>query len=131
MRHFVFINFFLLLTTLLLGCSGNHVPPPAAEGTLALEALTTALESWRKGAVADSLRSQSPSIHVADDDWNAGRQLVGFQLFHETLDVGATAARIQAYLDLTGPTGTQRKVVQFLVSTSPAVSVIRFDDEPQ
>lgn len=131
MRHFVFIQFFLLLTTLQLGCSGNHVPPPAAEGALAVEALTTALESWRTGAIDDSLRSRSPSIHVADDDWHAGRQLVGFQLFNETLDVSATAARIQAYLDLSGPTGTQRKVVQFLVSTSPSISVVRFDDEPQ
>lgn len=128
--------FMLLLGTTLgwVGCSGNHVPPPVADAAAAADTLKLTLDAWKSGATPGSLSGQSPSIHAVDDDWQAGQQLMSFQLLdNDTANtaVAGVAARIFATLELLGPSGNNRKIVQYLVRTSPTRSVVRYDNEPE
>ena len=52
------------------GCSGSHVPPAKADSETAVEMLKLTLDYWKSGETANTLRSQSPGVHAADDDAN-------------------------------------------------------------
>ncbi len=113
------------------GCSGSHVPPAKADNETAVEMLKLTLDYWKSGETASSLRSQSPGVHAADDDWQAGHQLLAYHLLDTQPVIGGVSARIPAILEILGPAGSNRKVVHYLVSTNPSCSVVRQDDEPE
>lgn len=118
----------LLLSSVMLGCGGNHAPPALADANKSLESLKLTLESWRSGNKPEALREGKPSILVADEDWQAGLRLVSFEVGAAS-QTGGTAQCIPVVLELEGPAGVQRKTVQYAVNTSPILSVVR--QEPQ
>jgi hypothetical protein len=117
-----------LLTILFLsGCSGPgqaHAVNPSG----AREALTTALEQWKKGEGPKSLESSATPMTVQDLDWAAGAKLIDYQLVDDGKAQDANLL-VQVKLTLSDPgkdkgKGAEKKV-WYVVGTSPSVTVFR------
>ena len=116
----------LVLAWLVAGCGGNRAMPNATDKDKAAVGLKTMLDKWKAGATMDSLEKETPAIHAADEDWEAGHKLVSYEVLPVTAS-GGLNARIPAVLEIESPTGVQRKNVEYLVETSPRLSIIRQD----
>jgi hypothetical protein len=105
------------------GCGGgvrNPVDPERAR-----EALKTTLESWKKGESMDSLQSATPSIVAQDSDWRSGAKLTDFEVAGDGKPMDANL-RVAVKLTLRNKQGKEvKKSVNYLVTTSPAVTVFR------
>jgi hypothetical protein len=114
--------FVLLGLVLMAGC--KRPAPPPADPDKAREVLKTALDAWRKGESADSLRQRSPSITAADPKWQDGHQLVRYEI-GESKIVGCDL-QCNVVLVLKAPDGKQseQKAI-FNVSTAPNLVVVR------
>ena len=108
---------------LLSGCS--HSPRAApVDATRAHEALKTALDGWKKGDSPSALQDGS-SITVQDVDWLAGARLVDYQVDGESKAVEANLY-VPVKLTLRTTKGKEvRKKVNYVVGTSPIVTVFR------
>jgi hypothetical protein len=116
-----------LLCALACGCGGQAIPKPA-DSTRAVEALRSTLEAWKSGTPATDLASQDPSVHVADDDWQAGYRLTDFKLSEKNPLLGLTL-RCPVVLTLQSPDGVAvEKEVLYAVATDPRISIVRQDD---
>jgi hypothetical protein len=107
------------------------VPPrQAADPVRAREALRTALASWQRGDKAGSLRTSSPAVHVTDQDWARGQQLVKYQILpgEEKLDVDLSV-KVELSLKDVKTGRTTRKTVVYRVGTDPELFVARTDHE--
>ena len=113
----------LITCGLVAGCSGApaaHVDAPGAR-----QALRTTLESWKKGDPIGSLKEASPSIVAQDMDWEAGRQLINFEVLDEGKDESVNL-RIPVDLTLRDKAGKEvKKKVKYVVGTSPVITVFR------
>lgn len=104
------------------GCAETSAPVNSGK---ARDSLKTVLDSWKSGGTIESLKNGSPSIIVQDMDWDAGSQLVSYQILSEGKDDDANL-RIPVKLSLRDPSGKQtEKSVSYVVSTSPAITVFR------
>ena len=118
----------LLAAAMLAGCgsgSGPQVKP--ADPQKAAASLQANLEKWKSGVTIDALSQEKPTVHVVDEDWQAGQKLVSFELRDVGDQVGATA-RIAVRLNLQSPNGQWWKEVEYRVSTEPFVSIVRKDE---
>ncbi len=118
----------LLATVSALGCGVNHAPPTTIDVSVARQSLERALAAWKEQAKPDSLKQDAKApVHVADEDWLMGYQLKGFELTPgEPKTMTASCVRFEVKLDLTSPKGERvQKKVQYSVTTSPSISVIR------
>jgi len=106
-----------------VGCSGNGVQTVDVAG--AKQALNATLESWKKGVPIDSLRAHKPSIVAQDMDWEAGVELIKFDVLGEGRDE-AVNLRIPVDLTLRDKAGKEvKKKVKYMVGTSPVITVFR------
>lgn len=113
-----------LLAAAASGC-GHRISAAPLDSSKARDALKTTLEAWKSGADASSLKSNSPSIVAQDLDWLGGAKLVGYQIEGEGTPVDSNL-RVPVKLTLTGKDGTEAtKTVNYLVGTSPALTVFR------
>jgi hypothetical protein len=124
-RSFVPVAAALALST--LGCDGpNHVPPAAADATVARSALETALGAWKQGASSDDLAKNTPPIVVADDDWFAQVKLIDFTLLPGEEAAGVS---IRWPVRLTLSSGSKQRSIDvvYVIATSPAIHIARAD----
>ena len=94
----------------------------------AQELLAEALEAWQGGQTPGDLQSASPAMHVADEDWEAGKTLKAFAASAEPEERGGHW-RVSAVLTLAGADqAEEQKPVAYAVTIEPAISIIRVDD---
>jgi hypothetical protein len=105
------------------GCGGQMSTP--VDPSRAREALRTALEGWKKGDAPGALQGASPPITVQDMDWLAGAKLVDYQVDGDGKPVEANLY-VPVKLTLRTPKGKEvRKKVNYVVGTSPILTVFR------
>jgi len=112
-----------------LGCGGgkNYTPPPAADPAVARPALEKALDCWRLRITPDELRAAQPPITFADEDCDAGRRLVAFQLLSGEEALG-TSIRYPVRLKVVRADGREQSLeVIYVVSTNPIIHIMRRD----
>jgi len=110
----------------LAGCSGNHEPPPAADAAAARAALVAALDAWQAGRTPKDLQMAATPIMVADEDWQAGRKLAGYELLAGELPAGSSIRwPVRLRLDANG----REEAVEatYAVATSPSIHISRAD----
>lgn len=114
---------FALVGFVAAGCR----PTPAARDSdpgQAREALTQALDAWKKGDALPAFQAANPALTVVDRQWKAGAKLLGYEL-------GAGAPNgfdIQFAATLTLQDTSGKKTTEkatYIVSTNPALVVIR------
>jgi hypothetical protein len=120
----------LFLTALLASAAGcGRAKPQPANAELARETLRTALETWKQGESPDSLRSGTTPIHVADQDWTRGAQLLDYQIDLRDQMFGG-ALRCQVKLSLQDPRGKKRiKKAIYSIATEEVIFIAREDDK--
>jgi hypothetical protein len=114
-----------LLILTLSGCSSSNahaVDPPRAR-----EALKTALDYWKQGESPKSLSSGATPMTVQDLEWEGGAKLIDYQILDDGQQADANL-RVKVKLTTSGAKGGSKnseKTVNYLVTTSPSVTVFR------
>ena len=113
---------------LLSGCGQRNVAmPPAADPSLARQALERALTQWQAGQTADALAAAEPKTYVNDFEWRDGRKLKQFAVAGPAEEVGVQV-RLPVSIDVEYSTGQiVRSQVSYSISTAPVVSIVRDD----
>lgn len=112
-----------LLCVVLIGCGGPRGQP--VNPTTAKDVLKTFLQAWQDGKKAEDLK---PGITGADREWNSGKKLVSFEIQSDEANQG-TRLRVSANLTLKDDKSAESKsTVNYVVSTAPAVTVLRDED---
>ena len=107
------------LACLPFGCSAARIP---IEPERAKALLETVLTAWQKGGSCEELRSRTPAIHVADEQWLGRAILLDFSILPgESFGTG-----MRFPVTLTGKS-LSRSSVFYLVSTHPVLSVTLAD----
>ncbi|WZO99280.1 hypothetical protein EP7_000879 [Isosphaeraceae bacterium EP7] len=115
---------FMAFVFLIFGCNEQERAAPV-EPAKAREALVQALECWKRGEPIETLKSASPPIVAQDFDWMAGKKLAAYEVAGKGKDDDANL-RIPVKLTLLTPQGQQStKSVNYVVGTSPALTVFR------
>lgn len=90
-------------------------------------ALTLALEAWKSGDSVEQLKSLSPPVYVADEQWQDGTQLLDYALSNEGTQYGPNV-KFQVELTITiEKKREQRTRVEYLVTTKPATTIARLE----
>jgi hypothetical protein len=114
-------------TLFLMGCSSG---PAVLVGDHdeAKTIVSTALDAWKAGEKPDKLRSETPKIIVADEDWQSGSALKAYQVTGTPLEAGGHW-RVSALLTLSanGKSETQKNVA-YAVTMEPEITILRADD---
>ena len=118
----------LLPATLLAGCGGVPTPEPT-DPKQAVTVLRTTLEKWKNGTSIAALQKETPAVYASDEDWEAGKKLVAFQL-RDVLDQGGFDTRIPVALNIQSPNGLFWKEVEYKVTVRPTVVNIMKQDVP-
>jgi hypothetical protein len=106
------------------GCGARTSAAPL-DTAKAREALKTTLDAWKTGADASTLKSNSPAIVAQDLEWLGGAKLLDYQIEGEGTPVDSNL-RVPVKLTLkTQDGGETAKNVNYLVGTSPALTVFR------
>ena len=106
------------------GC-GESITAAPVDPSTARAALKSTLDAWKAGAEPASLKSGSPPITAQDLDWLTGAKLVDYRVEGEGTTVGSNL-RVPVRLGLKTKDGKNvDKTVNYLVGTSPAVTVFR------
>jgi hypothetical protein len=110
-----------VLMLALSGCSGTAAH--AVDTPRARDALVTALDHWKQG---DKPRSIS-SMTVQDLEWESGAKLLEYQVLGEGQAKDANLSiKVKLTLGVAPGKGTKiEKTVNYLVGTSPSVTVFR------
>jgi hypothetical protein len=104
------------------GC-GHNARSLKLDKEAARQSLSAFLDCWKSGGEADSLKTRSPAIIGRDTDWDNGKKLVRYNLGAETDD--GTNMHITTELVLAGGGRQATKAVEYIVGTSPVISVFR------
>ncbi len=113
-----------LLCVVSVGCSGPR--GQAVNPTMAKDVLKTFLQAWQDGKKAEDLK---PGITGFDRDWSAGKKLVSFEIKPNEANQGTTL-RTSVQLTLKDDKGAESKsTANYNVTTAPAVTVSRDDDD--
>jgi hypothetical protein len=121
------MSFGLIGTLLLAGCGPNEIVLMGTPDD-AQQLLAEALQAWQDGQTPEDLQGASPAIHLADEDWEAGKTLKAFQASAEPEDRGGHW-RVSAVLTLSDASqAEEQKPVAYAVTTEPAITIIRVDD---
>jgi hypothetical protein len=114
----------------LLGCSAGPMQLVGDEDE-ARTVLTQALDVWQAGHKPDSLKQEQPVVHVADEDWQAGKTLKGYEVTGEPQEAGGHW-RVSALLTLWADGESEsKKNVAYAVTLEPAITILRADDVPE
>jgi hypothetical protein len=116
---------FLPIGVTLLFTWGCARPLRVSDPDAARQCLITALDAWKSGSDPSSLREQVPAIVVGDLDWKQGFTLLHYQVSEAgTFD----GQRLRVPVTLSVKAGRKKTVIlntSYVVSTSPAVTIIR------
>jgi hypothetical protein len=108
------------------GACGNRRPPPPSDPAQAKVALQAALDAWQQGMRPEMLKNRKPPMLVADEDWQDGQRLLGYQIGEGEL-IGLRL-RCPVVLMLEGQPGQPvQKEANYAVATQPLISVRRDD----
>ena len=114
----------LLVVAPLAGCSGSRGSAPV-DAARARAALGAALDGWKKGDAPAALNAGPAPVTVQDLDWVAGARLLDYQVTGEG-KAEHVNLRIPVTLTLKTADGQEiRKDVNYVVGTSPIVTVFR------
>lgn len=117
-----------LLTT--AGC-GSQPMELAGDEEAAQTVVAQALDAWKAGQAPDALRKVNPAVHVADEDWGAGKSLKSYTVSGEPQEEGGHW-RVQAVLTIAAEGEPEvTKNVAYAVTTEPAITILRSDDGPE
>ncbi len=113
-----------LLCVVSVGCGGPRGGP--VDSSKAQDVFKTFLKAWQDGKKAEDLK---PDITGVDRDWSAGKKLVSFEIKPSETNQGTTL-RFSVQLTLKDDKGAESKSTAiYNVTTAPAVTVIRDDDD--
>jgi hypothetical protein len=112
----------LLCLPLTAGC-GHNARSLKLDKETARQSLSAFLDCWKSGGEPGALQSRSPAIIGRDTDWDNGKKLVQFTLGAETDD--GTNMHITTELVLASGGRQATKAVEYIVGTSPAITVFR------
>jgi hypothetical protein len=104
------------------GCSkgvANPVDPDRAR-----VALKAALDHWKSGGDPLSMPTSATPMTVQDLEWQSGAKLVDYEVLGDG-DPADANLRVKVKLTLAGKGKNTEKTVNYLVTTSPAVTVFR------
>ena len=89
-------------------------------------ALTTALDHWKSGGDPLSMPSSSTPMTVQDLEWQSGARLLDYEVLGDGVPADANL-RVKVKLTLANKAKGKNaeKTVNYLVTTSPAVTVFR------
>jgi hypothetical protein len=117
----------LLVLLLAAGCWSSK--PRPVDPSQARAALESALDAWKEGKEPTALQHDRSALHVSDHEWSAGWSLVHYEVLSETPQ--GSDLRCQVRLTLRDDRGrSRRKLAIYGVATSPALTVLRSDEEP-
>jgi hypothetical protein len=110
-----------------VGCSGSGSIELTGTADSAKQVVITALETWKSGGKPEQLQSAKPAIRIADEDWDAGRQLKSYDFSEPPIKNGGHW-RVAAVLSVSVEGAEERRRVAYAVTLEPSVSVVRADD---
>lgn len=112
----------LLVAASTAGCAQGVAHP--VDPDRARDALKTALDHWKSGGDPLSMPSSATPMTVQDLEWQSGAKLVDYQILGDGVPADANL-RVKVKLTLAGKGKKAEKTVNYLVTTSPAVTVFR------
>jgi hypothetical protein len=119
----------LAFALLLIPVACRSYRPSETDPAKGREALTSALETWKKGGAPADLKKGSPAVVVSDPDWEGGWLLLDYRVDPTERRAGVDL-RLTATLTLKGPAGkTVRKTAGYVISTGSRLSVLRDDPD--
>jgi hypothetical protein len=121
----IFAGLLAMMLLALPGCSSGQAH--AVDTPRAQEALKTALEHWKRGETPRSLSASATPMTVQDLEWESGARLIDYQILGEGEPAGANL-RVRVKVTTEGGKGKSKsteKTVNYLVGTSPSVTVFR------
>lgn len=105
---------------LFVGCGRSNKPTQA---NVAKESLQLALTSWKEGRAPADLKAQTPSIVMADTNWEKGAKLASFDFSGPESDDGVNL-HVPVKLVLNDAQGNNRvEHVQYVVGTDPVITI--------
>lgn len=120
-----------LVALALAGCSSD--PPPLAMATTpeqSREVLVAALDAWKGGATAQTLREKSPPVYFADDGLSRGHKLLDYKLDGEPKPVGTGMSYVVSLTTQDGAKAAATRKLVYRVVTTPNVSISKEDGMP-
>lgn len=91
---------------------------------LAKKSLEQALTAWRDGKTPKDLQNGTPSIICTDFQWANGKKLSKFKLT-DTESSDGTNLHLSAELAVVGDGGEEINTVDYIVGTSPVITITR------
>jgi hypothetical protein len=104
------------------GCSKGVADP--VDPDRARVALKSALDHWKSGGDPLSMPTSATPMTVQDLEWQSGARLVDYEVLGDGEPADANL-RVKVKLTLAGKVKNTEKTVNYLVTTSPAVTVFR------
>ncbi len=106
------------------GCWGPALPAQT-DTVQGRDALTRALDAWKRGETVNALKDASPPIQVRDPDWSAGHKLTDYLIAAEDGRAGVDLL-LSVKLVLARTDGsTLEKRVKFIVAIGSSTVVAR------
>jgi hypothetical protein len=105
------------------GC--NNSLPPEADPTQGREALKLVLDTWAKGGTPADLKAGRPAIVAYDPDWEAGAQLVSYELDPTDRRIGVDLLVSVKLTVKKGDEKAREKTVNFSVAIGSQTVVLR------
>ncbi len=100
----------------------------ASDANAATQVITDTFKQWQAGSTIDDLRDARPPVYVADDYWFRGYQLNAFSV-EKPAETHGTNIRLRMKLRLVDTKGKESThSINYLVTTTPAVTIAREDN---
>jgi hypothetical protein len=102
-----------LLTCAAFGCGGRAADPArfVPSALVAKQALTTALEAWKRGRPTGLMDDASPALHVVDESRPKDQRLLNFEILGEIPGKGPRTFNVR--LETENP--SSRETVRYIV----------------
>lgn len=106
------------MTLAISGCSEGRTYPVNQE--VARSSLEQALQAWVEGQKPADLQ---PGMYVSDPAWDSGKKLEGYEILDDEVTEGSNV-HIRVKRKFTQVDGTFDPTVKYIISTSPAISIV-------
>lgn len=114
--------FLALMLLTAAGCSQRL--PPVADPVQAREALTIALDAWRNGDSAESLRSRPSAIYFNEPQCDGNTRLIEYRIETEQASGQSWFCDVVLTLELEGGRKVER-LAGYCIDTDPAIVIVR------
>ena len=116
-----------LMLVLSMGCGSS--PPPPSDPVKGKALLVNALDAWKRGESLDAYRKATPTVTVADRQWEQGVRLLNYELTSEGKPEGFDVQfTVKLSLDEKSPKKGQEKTL-YAISTAPAQVIVRLEGQ--